>query len=300
MPSQQLQTVIQMLRSAPTPETIEERRAAMETLAQLAPIPEDVRCQPVDVDSVPGEWIAAPNADDEQVVLYLHGGGYSLGSIKTHRELISRIARASGARALAIDYRLAPENPFPAALEDATAAYRWLLASGVDPARIAIAGDSAGGGLTIATLVALRDAGDPLPAAGVCLSPWVDMEGIGESMKTKAHLDPMVSREELLDHVKYYLDDRDPRTPLAAPLYADLTGLPPLLIQAGTAETLLNDSTRLADRARSAGVDATLEVWDDMIHVWQAFAVMLPEGQVAIDRIGEFIREHVGAKAATR
>ena len=300
MTSQQLQIVIQMLRSAPTPETIEERRAAMETLAQLAPIPEDVQCQPVDAGGVPAEWIAAPNADAERVILYLHGGGYSMGSIKTHRELVSRLSRAAAARALAIDYRLAPENPFPAAVEDATAAYRWLLSYGADPARTVIAGDSAGGGLTVATLVALRDAGDPLPAAAVCLSPWVDMEGIGDSMTTKADLDPMVSREELLEGAKMYLGDADPRTPLAAPLYADLSGLPPLLIHVGTAETLLDDSTRLADRAKTAGVDVTLDVWDDMIHVWQAFAIMLPEGQQAIDRIGEFIQEHVGAKAAAR
>ena len=300
MPSQQLQIVIQMLRSAPVPETIEERRAAMETLAQLAPIPEDVQCQPVDAGGVPAEWIAAPNANAERVILYLHGGGYSMGSIKTHRELVSRLSRAAAARALAIDYRLAPENPFPAAVEDATAAYRWLLSNGADPARTVIAGDSAGGGLTVATLVALRDAGDPLPAAAVCLSPWVDMEGIGDSMTTKADLDPMVSREELLEGAKMYLGDADPRTPLAAPLYADLSGLPPLLIHVGTAETLLDDSTRLADRAKAAGVDVTLDVWDDMIHVWQAFAVMLPEGQQAIDRIGEFIQEHVGAKAAAR
>lgn len=300
MPSQQLQTVIQMLRTAPRPETVEERRAAMESLAAMAPIPEDVQCQPVDAGGVPAEWIAVPSADPERVILYLHGGGYSIGSIKTHRELVSRIARASGARALAIDYRLAPEHPFPAAVEDSTAAYHWLLSTGADPARLVIAGDSAGGGLTVAILVALRDAGDPLPAAAVCLSPWVDMEGIGDSMTTKAELDPMVSKEDLLEGAKMYLGDADPRTPLAAPLYADLAGLPPLLIQAGTAETLLNDSTRLADRARSAGVDATLEVWDDMIHVWQAFALILPEGQLAIDRIGEFIQEHIGAPSGAR
>jgi monoterpene epsilon-lactone hydrolase len=300
MPSQQLQTVIKILTSAPVPETIEGRRAAMETLAQLAPIPDDVQCQPVDAGGVPGEWIAAPNADADRVILYLHGGGYSVGSIKTHRELVSRISRAAGARALAIDYRLAPENPFPAAVEDATAAYRWLLSTGADPAGLAIAGDSAGGGLTVATLVALRDAGDPLPAAAACLSPWVDLEGIGESMTTKADLDPMVSREELLEGAKMYLGDADPRTPLAAPLYADFSGLPPLLIHVGTAETLLDDATRLADRAKAAGVDVTLDIWDDMIHVWQAFAVMLPEGQQAIDCIGEFVKEHTGAKAAAR
>jgi acetyl esterase/lipase len=177
-------------------------------------------------------------------------------------------------------------------VEDSTAAYRWLLSTGVDPARLVIAGDSAGGGLTVATLVALRDAGEPLPAAAVCLSPWVDLEALGESMTTRAEADPMVQREGLLQTAKAYLGDADPRTPLATPLYADLRELPPLLIQVGTAETLLDDSTRLAERAKSAGVDVALEVWDDMFHVWQFFAGMLPEGQQAIDRIGEFIRKH--------
>jgi len=179
-------------------------------------------------------------------------------------------------------------------VEDSTAAYRWLLSTGVDPDRLVIAGDSAGGGLTVATLVALRDAGEPLPAAVVCLSPWVDLEQVGESMTTKAEADPMIQREAGLQWAKAYLGDAHPRTPLAAPLYADLTGLPPLLIQVGTEEALLDDATRLAERAKSAGVDVELEVWDDMIHVWQFFAEMLPEGQQAIDRIGEFIRKHVG------
>ena len=149
-----------------------------------------------------------------------------MGSINTHRELISRLSRAARARALAIDYRLAPENPFPAAVEDSTSAYRWLISTGVDPARLVIAGDSAGGGLTVATLVALRDAGDPLPAAAVCLSPWVDLEGLGESMTTRAEVDPMIQRDSLVQTAKAYLGDADPRTPLAAPLYADLRGLP--------------------------------------------------------------------------
>jgi acetyl esterase/lipase len=226
------------------------------------------------------------------VILYLHGGGYVIGSIDTHRELTGRLSRAAAARVFLIDYRLAPEHPFPAAVEDATAAYRWLLQNGATSSRTVIAGDSAGGGLTLATLVALRDAGVPLPAAGVCLSPWTDMEGIGESMATRAHLDPMVQHDRLLHMASLYLNGADPRAPLAAPLYANLTELPPLLIQVGTAETLLDDATRFADRAKTAGVDVTLEAWDDMIHVWQLFASMLPEGQQAIDRLGEYIRQH--------
>jgi len=296
MPSEQLQTVIEMLRSRPTPKefNVEEQRANLEQLASLLPAAADVRREPVDAGGVPGEWIMAPGATVDKVILYLHGGGYWGGSISTHWELVSRLSRTAGARGLAIDYRLAPEHPFPAAVEDSTAAYRWLVSTGVDPSRLVIAGDSAGGGLTVATLVALRDGGDPLPAAGVCLSPWVDLEGLGESMMTKADLDPMVRPEHLLDAAKAYLAGAHPRTPLAAPLYADLTGLPPLLIQVGTAEVLLDDATRLAERARSAGVDVMLEPWDDMIHVWQAFSVMLPEGQQAIDRIAEFIRKHTG------
>ena len=302
MASQQLQAIIQMIRSQPDLHgaPIEQRRAAFEAVTQMFPVPDDVKSEPVDAGGIPAEWIAAPGADPDRVIYYLHGGGYAMGSINTHREMVSRICRASGARALAIDYRLAPEHSFPAAVEDATAAYRWLLSAGVDPARLVIAGDSAGGGLTVATLVALRDAGDSLPAAAVCLSPWVDMEGIGESMTTKAEADPMVNREDLIEGAQAYLGGADPRTPLAAPLYADLKGLPPLLIHVGTAETLLDDSTRLAERAKAAGVDVTLEPWEDMIHVWQFLASMLAEGQQAIDRIGGFIREHAGAPVTAR
>jgi acetyl esterase/lipase len=294
MASQQLQAIVEVLRSgrALAELSVEEKRAAMDALTSQFQLAEDVRCQPVDAGGVPGEWITAPEAVEERVIYYLHGGGYMMGSINTHREMISRLSRAAGARALAIDYRLAPENPFPAAVEDSTAAYRWLLSTGVDPARLVIAGESAGGGLTVATLVALRDAADPLPTAAVCLSPWVDLECIGESMTTKAEIDPMTQREDILELAKAYLGDAQPRTPLAAPLYADLTGLPPLLIQVGTAEVLLDDATRLAERAKSAGVDVALELWDDMFHMWHFFAAMLPEGQQAIDRIGKFIRKH--------
>ncbi len=296
MASPQLQIILEALRARP-PEaelSVEESRAEFELVASQFQPASDVRCEPVDAAGVPGERISTPESVQERVIYYLHGGAYVMGSINTHRELISRLARAGRARALAVDYRLAPENPFPAAIEDSAAAYRWLLSSGVDPARLVIAGDSAGGGLTIATLVALRDAGDPLPAAAVCLSPWVDLEGLGESMISRAEIDPMIQRDSLIQTAKAYLGDADPRTPLAAPLYADLRGLPPLLIQVGTAETLLDDATRLTERARAAGVDVILEPWDDMFHVWQFCASILPEGQQAVDRIGEFVRKHTG------
>ena len=292
MASQELSLVVNMLKSfrPPTEPTIAEMRAGIEAMAGAAVIHADVQCEKVSAGGVPAEWVVAESADGARAILYLHGGGYVIGSINTHRELAARLSRAAAARVLVIDYRLGPEHPHPAAVDDAVAAYRWLLSQGVSPLRLAVAGDSAGGGLTVATLVAVRDAGLPAPAAGVCLSPWVDLEGIGESMATKAALDPMVQRDGLLKMAAAYLGGQSPRTPLAAPLYADLSGLPPLLIQVGTAETLLDDSTRLAERARKAGVQVTLEPWEDMIHVFQAFASMLPEGRQAIDRIGEFVR----------
>jgi len=300
MASEQLEAIVQILkaRGDRAEMTVEESRAAIDFAARVFPTPEDVTREPAAAGGVPAEWISAPGADPGRTVYYLHGGGYCIGSIISHRELISRISRASGARALALDYRLTPEHPFPAAVEDALAGYRWLLANGTEPARAVIAGDSAGGGLTVATLVALRDAGDRLPAAAVCLSPWVDMEGLGESMRTKAEADPMIQREHLVKGAEMYLAGADPRHPLAAPLHADLSGLPPLLIQVGTSETLLDDSTRLAEKAKAAGVDVTLDVWDEMIHVFQFFATMLPEGRQAIDRIGGFIRERTVAGAA--
>jgi len=294
MASKELQVIIDAFRSQPNMAdlSIEEQRAQMEIDLTRFQFPKDVHCEPIDAGGAPAEWITTPGVNTERVICYLHGGGYVLGSINTHRELASRLSRAAKARVLILDYRLAPEHPFPAAVDDSTAAYRWLLSVGVNPARLVIAGESAGGGLTVATLVALRDAGEPLPAAGICLSPWVDLECLGESMVTKAEIDPVVTRDLVLALAKAYLGDTDPCTPLASPLYADLTGLPPLLIQVGTAECLFDDAMRLADRARAAGVDVTLEPWDDMIHMWHMFAAILPEGQQAIDRIGEFIREH--------
>jgi len=294
MASNELQMIVNMLRSQPKMSdlSIAEQRARMEVGFTQFKLAKDVSYEPVDAGGVPAEWIATPGVLTERVIYYLHGGGYVIGSINTHREMVSRLSRAASARVLIIDYRLAPENPFPAAVDDSIAAYRWLLSVGVDPARLVIAGESAGGALTAATLVALRDAGEPLPAAGICLSPWVDLEGLGESVVTNAETDPLVNRDIGQIWAKAYLRDTDPRTPLAAPLYADLTGLPPLLIQVGTAEIGLDEARHLADRARAAGVDATLEPWEDMIHMWHFFAAILPEGQQAIDRIGEFIRQH--------
>ena len=288
----QLDSLVTLLRSRPAPEKpdIGLSRAGFEKMAGVLGGAPDAKCEPVDAGGVPAEWVAAPGIDAERAVLYLHGGGYAIGSLNTHRRLAYDISAAAGARVLVIDYRLAPEHPFPAAVDDAAAAWRWMLAQGLDPKRIAIAGDSAGGGLTIATLVNLRDRKLGLPGCAVAISPWVDLEGLGASIAGRAAQDPMVQKDGLLWMAGMYLGGKDAKTPLAAPLHADLKGLPPILVQVGTAETLLDDATRIAERARKAGVDTTLEVWDDMIHVFQAFAPMLPEGQQAIDKIGAYLR----------
>ncbi len=280
MASPQLQIVIQKVKEmmGNPPGSIEEFRTGFEAFSAQFQTTKDAQSTPVNAGGVAAEWIATPGAANDRVILYLHGGGYVLGSVNTHREMIARLSRAASARVLALNYRLAPEHPFPAAVDDAVAAYRWLLSQDIKPNRVVVAGDSAGGGLTAAALVAIRDAKLPSPAAGVCLSPWVDMEGIGESMTTKAQVDPMVQKAGLLDMARTYLNGKDPRSPLAAPLYADLKGLPPLLIHVGEAETLLDDSTRLTERARAAGVKVNLEVWPEMVHVWHLFAAVLPEG----------------------
>lgn len=291
MSIQQLESLVGLIKSSPplANADIKAMRAAAEQMGQMLPVDPAAKFAAIEAGVVKAEWCITPGADEGRVILYLHGGGYVSGSPAVYRSLAANLSRAAQSRVLVIDYRLAPEHPFPAAVEDSVASYRWLLAQGIQPARVVIAGDSAGGGLTAATLVAIRDARLPLPAAGVLLSPMVDLEGTGESMKTKAAEDPIVQKEQVAI-VKLYLNGKDPRTPLAAPLYADLTGLPPLLIQVGTSECLLDDSTRLAERATKAGVKVTLEQWDRMIHVWQLFASMLDEGQQAIDRIGEYVR----------
>ena len=292
MASEQLKKVIEIITSQPrNPNaSMERRRAGMEKVSErVAP---DVKCEPVNAGGVSAEWIAAPGAEPDRVILYLHGGGYVTGSINTHRAMVARIARASKGRALLIDYRLAPEHQFPAAADDATAAYRWLLAQGYAPGKIVIAGDSAGGGLALAALAALRASHDPMPAAVVPISPWTDLEGTGDSVKTKAAKDPMVQGSDLAPMAKMYIGTDDPKNPLISPLHADYRGFPPLLIQVGEAEVLLDDSTRVAERAKAAGVKVELEIWDEMVHVWHVFAKLLPEGQQAIDKIGTFVIAH--------
>lgn len=296
MPSPQLAALVASLRSAPPiggEDLLATREALAASMAGFAP-PADVRFEPVDAGGVPAEWTEAPGARADRAVVYLHGGGYCLGDIAVYRGLVARLSRIARLRVLSVGYRLAPEHPHPAAVDDAVAAVRFAYAAGLAPARVAVAGDSAGGGLVVATLLALREAGLPLPAAGVCLSPWTDLSGSGESIRTRAAEDPLVDARQLARMAAAYLGERDPRTPLASPLFADLRGLPPLLLHVGSAEILLDDATRLAERARDAGVEVRLEVWDDMIHVWHAFADALPEGVQAIEGIADFLAKRLG------
>jgi acetyl esterase/lipase len=238
---------------------------------------------------LPGRY-TTPNDARDAALIWLHGGGYVIGSLVSHRHLVSEAGRAARIWALALDYRLAPEYPFPAAVEDAVSGYRYLLSRGIRPERIAIAGDSAGGGLVVAAMVAIREAGLTQPACGWCISPWVDMEAIGETMSTKAEADPMVQRPGLLEMAGLYLGGADRQSPLAAPIYADLKGLAPLLIQVGAAETLLDDALRLAKAAGAADVRVDLQIWPEMVHVWHMFHPELKAGKQAIQAAGDYIR----------
>jgi len=278
------------LAARPRSDDYRQRRKDIDARGLAYGVAADVGVEPVTANGVRAEWTATPNDARDAALMYLHGGGYVIGSLDSHRHLAAEAGRACGIAALALDYRLAPEHPFPAAVDDALAGYRFLLARGVAPGRIAIAGDSAGGGLVVAAMLAIRDAGLPQPACGWCISPWVDMEAIGETMTSKAAADPTVQRAGLLDMAKLYLNGADPRAPLAAPLYADLRGLAPLVIQVGACETLLDDALRLAKVAGAADVRVDLQIWPEMIHVWHLFHPELKAGMRAIEAGGAFVR----------
>ena len=285
------------LAKVPPATTVAERRTQYDRAERVFPVPPEIGVKALAIKPERGgeigaEWLEPPAARPGAALLYLHGGGYVIGSPRSHRHLAAALAGAAGAATLLPDYRLAPEHPFPAAVEDAVAAYRWLLARGVSPSGVVIGGDSAGGGLTVATLLALRDRGLPRPAAGVCISPWVDLTCSGASYASKAASDPIVTQAGVSEMARAYVPTGDPRAPLASPLFADLAGLPPLLVQVGSEEVLLDDSVALAERARAAGVAATLEIWPEMIHVWHWFFPMLDEGRKAIAGIGDFVRTH--------
>src|SRR3954466_5496822 len=292
MPDAEIAALRLKLAGRPRSPDYRQRRLDIDARGLEYGVPADVSVEPVSANGVPAEWISTPGAASDAAILYLHGGGYVIGSLDSHRHLVAEAGRAAGCWALALDYRLAPEHPFPAAVDDAVAAYRHLLGRGIKPGRIAIAGDSAGGGLVVAAMVAIREAGLPQPGCGWCISPWVDMEAVGDTMTSKAETDPTVQKAGILDMARLYLNGADPRSPLAAPLYADLAGLAPLLIQVGACETLLDDAIRLARVAGAADVYVDLQIWPEMIHVWHLFHPELSAGQRAIKAGGAFVRAH--------
>ena len=274
-------------------------RAAWNEMGGKSRVAKGVQVRQATIDGIDCEWLVPEGCDGAPVLYYLHGGAYLMGSTQTHRRMVSHIARASGTRALVPNYRLAPEHPFPAAIEDSTTVYRSLLEAGTDHATIAIAGDSAGGNLTMATLLALRDAGDPLPTAVCLMSPWLDLAAEGESMDSRAKHDPWFRPEDMPEIVEKYCSKYDTKNPLVSPVYADPSNLPPTLIQVGDHEILLSDSTRMADKISEAGGYVTLQVWPDMWHVFQLFVGLMPESKRAINDIAAFLKQHLNQKQHT-
>jgi len=275
---------------------VEQVRADFEAMLATIPVAEDLRFAPVELGGIPGIRTEAPGAAEDAALLYLHGGAYVIGSAQGYRALAAELARAAGAVGYAIDYRLAPEHVFPAAVEDAVIAYRALLDRGIDAKRIVIAGDSAGGGLALALLVALRDRGQPLPAAALLISPWADLACSGGSIASKAAEDPSLTEAGLRANAAHYLGGGDAGHPLASPIHADLSDLPPILIQVGSAEILLDDAVRIAATAGAAGTRVRLDIWPHMVHVWHAFGFMLTAGRAAITEAGDFLADHSGSR----
>jgi acetyl esterase/lipase len=287
--------VIQFLQANAAGDDIDiaGRRARMDALANYFAVPDGTEVEPGKVGGIDGEWVRARRARRDAVLPYLHGGGYVLGSPKSHRHIVAAISEASGLSVFSADYRLAPEHPFPAAVDDGVAAYKGLLDSEIAAGKLAIAGDSAGGGLTLATLLAARDKGLPMPACAVAISPWADLSQSGEAYRTRAKRDPMITKSNLDESAAKYLGGADARTPLASPAFADFEGLPPLLIQAGTEEALHSDAEAVKARAEAANVEVSFESWAGMIHVWHAFHPILSEGRDAIARIGSYLKAHI-------
>ncbi|MDI4663302.1 alpha/beta hydrolase [Xanthobacter autotrophicus] len=284
-----------ILAASPRPQSLAERRERMEQVTAVDPVDPDIVVTPVDAGGVPGEWSLAPGADQTRVLLFLHGGGYSSGSLKSHRTMVTGAGRAVGIRTLAIAYRLAPEHPFPAALDDAEAAYGFLLAEGYAAHSIAVGGDSAGGGLTLALFQRLRAKAMDLPACGWLVSPWVDLDMTGASIDAKDAVDPLIHRAYLEMLAEAYLAGGGRRTdPLVSPLHADLAGLPPILIQVGSAETLLDDAVRIAGRLGACDGEVRLSVYPHMIHAWPIWYHRLAEGRRALEEAGAFLGPRLG------
>jgi acetyl esterase/lipase len=272
------------------------RRETEKASKLFGKLPDHIEVSPVTRDGLYAEWILPSQEKKDKVILYFHGGGYVTGTCKMHRTHVAKVVKGSGIGALLFAYRLAPEHPFPAAIEDSVKVYRWLLAEGVSPSQIVFMGDSAGGGLGLATLIVLRDQGIPLPAAAVALSPWTDLKCTGESYKTKLKVEALAPTESWTVFSKHYVGDNDPCLPWISPLYGDLHGLPPILIHVGENEVLLDDSIRFAEKAKDAGVDVTLKVGEGMFHCYPVCAPLFPEAKQAMDEIFAFIEAHIGGQ----
>ena len=289
----ELERLEAMLRARPAFLSHEQRRAAYDALGDLFPLAADVRVEPVEAHGVPAEWTSTPVASTNEVMFYLHGGGYAWGSLQSHRHLASELGRAAGMKALALDYRRAPEFPFPQALEDAVSGYRFLLDCGFDPRRITVTGDSAGAGLAVALLVRLKELGVQQPAGALLLSPWADMTATADSYSRNAKRDPVLNREIMQFLAEQYLGRRPRETPLASPVFADLSAIAPLTIFVGATEALLDDALALTRAAGLADVSVRLEIGPRMFHVWPNYHQLLAQGRQAVVRAGRLLREAV-------
>ena len=290
MNDSEIEAVRALLSSKPRPVGWAQRRERLDEVGSIWPVAGDVKLDVVDLDGVPGEWSIAPGSDATRLLIFFHGGGYCSGSILSHRRMVTEAGRAAGLRTLAVGYRLAPEHPFPAALNDALTAWHWVRNQGIAAGHIAIGGDSAGGGLTVALINRLREAGEELPGCAWLVSPWTDLTMSGETLATKDALDPLIHKGYLGELAEAYLPaGMDRKDPQVSPLYADLKGLPPTLIQVGSAETLLADATRFAAAAGAADVPVTLEIWPHMIHAWPLWNAQLETGRRALANAGSFI-----------
>ena len=293
MAQSEIDNVRALLTSKPRPVGWPERRKRLDEIGSVWPVADDVKLAAVDVNGLPGEWSIAPGSDASRVLLFFHGGGYCSGSILSHRRMVTEAGRAARTRTLAIGYRLAPEQPFPAAYEDALKAWRFLRKGDVPASRIVIGGDSAGAGLTVALITQLRDAHEELPACAWLVSPWTDLTLSGSTLETKDAVDPIIHKAYLNELVDAYLPAGVKRNdPRVSPLYADVSGFPPMLIQVGSAETLLDDAVRFARAAGAADVAVTLEIWPHMIHAWPLWNAQLEPGRRALASAGEFICAH--------
>jgi epsilon-lactone hydrolase len=279
---------------------IEVLRANFERFAAgFSDIPPGTEFASGELGGVPVEWVTAPGSSKDSAVVYLHGGGFAIGTIESYRDMAARLSRLTGGTTVTVGYRLAPENRYPAALDDCYAAVQGVIASGVGASRVAVVGDSAGGGLTLSVLVRMRDAGDALPACAVCVSPLADLAHSGDSVKERAHLDPIVTPAGSHSYgVRYLGSEGDFTDPGASPLYSDLRGLPPVLIVVGSSEVLLDDSIRVARRIRAAGGEVILDIWPRMVHIFPFFAAQIPESRQAMEEIGGFLSARLGTAAA--